>query len=109
MANRPITAKIDVTKIAKEHLFKGAKGTYLDLVIWPNRDGTGQHGDTHYITQGVSREAREAGTKGAIIGNLKMPDRDDPPPARKPTTKPSGAPKPPSDPDLDAQPDDCPF
>jgi len=31
-----ITAKIDVTKIQKQLLFSGQKGTYLDLVIWVN-------------------------------------------------------------------------
>lgn len=31
-----ITAKIDVTKIVKSLLFKGEKGTYLDLIIWIN-------------------------------------------------------------------------
>lgn len=31
-------AKIDVTKIIKEKLFKGEKGTYLDLDIWLNSE-----------------------------------------------------------------------
>jgi len=31
-----ITAKIDVMKIDKKRLFKGEKGTYLDLTIWIN-------------------------------------------------------------------------
>lgn len=31
-----ITAKIDVTKIVKALLYKGKKGTYLDLIIWVN-------------------------------------------------------------------------
>ena len=34
--NRLITAQIDVTKIDKSKLFKGKKGTYLDLTIWLN-------------------------------------------------------------------------
>jgi hypothetical protein len=34
--NRLINAKIDVTKIVKEKLFKGQKGTYLDINIWIN-------------------------------------------------------------------------
>ena len=34
--NRLITAKIDVSKIDKSKLFKGEKGTYLDLTIWVN-------------------------------------------------------------------------
>jgi hypothetical protein len=62
------TAKIDVTKIDKAHLYKGK---FLDLVLWENRDGPGQYGDTHMIVQSVSKEARQAGTKGAIVGNLR--------------------------------------
>jgi len=74
MANRPIKIKIDVTKIDKAALYKGAKGTYLDAVIWPNKNGKGQYGDTHYIVQEVSRERREAGEKGSIIGNATAPE-----------------------------------
>jgi hypothetical protein len=80
---RPITLKIDVTKILKEHLFKGAKGTYLDLVVWPNKDGTGQFGDTHYVVQEVSKAARDAGERGPIIGNAKVPEVETPPPRRE--------------------------
>lgn len=71
--NRPITLKIDVTKIDKAHLFVGKKGTYLDVVIWPNKDGAGQYGDTHYCVQEISKEKREAGGRGPIIGNAKVP------------------------------------
>jgi hypothetical protein len=38
MNNKLVTAKIDVTKIKKELLFKGEKGTYLDLTIWINAE-----------------------------------------------------------------------
>jgi hypothetical protein len=46
------TAKIDVTKIDKASLYKGK---FLDLVLWENRDGPGQYGDTHMIVQSVQR------------------------------------------------------
>ena len=74
---RPIKIKIDVTKIDKAALYKGAKGTYLDCVAWPSKT-TGQYGDTHYIVQELSREKRDAGEKGAIIGNMTVPDDDEP-------------------------------
>ena len=67
-----ITAKINVSRIEKEHLFSGKNGKYLDLVIWENKNGPDQYGNTHFICQGISREAREAGQRGPIIGNLKM-------------------------------------
>ena len=38
MSGKLITAKIDVTKIKKELLFKGSKGTYLDINIWINSE-----------------------------------------------------------------------
>ena len=76
MANKPIKFRIDVTKIAKLHLYKGQKGTYLNCAVWPNKNGPDQNGMTHYITQEVSREAREAGEKGPIIGNLALPEQE---------------------------------
>jgi hypothetical protein len=45
-----ITAKIDVLKISKELLFKGTKGTYLDLIIWQN-DTPDQFGNDFSIQQ----------------------------------------------------------
>lgn len=73
---RPIKLKIDVTKIIKDHLYKGAKGTYLDCVLWPNKNGAGQHGDTHYIVQELNRQARDAGERGPIIGNATVPEQE---------------------------------
>jgi hypothetical protein len=74
---RPIKIKIDVSKIDKTGLYKGTKGTYLDCVAWPSKT-TGQYGDTHYVVQELSKERRDAGEKGAIIGNMTVPD-DEPP------------------------------
>lgn len=71
---RPIKIKIDVTKIDKSAIFHGKKGKYLDAVIWPNKDGTGEYGDTHYIVQEISKERREAGERGPIIGNATVPE-----------------------------------
>jgi len=63
-----LVGKIDVTKIEKNRLFKGSKGTYLDLVVIPTPKS--EFGD-YMIVQSVSKEERESGVKGAIIGNLK--------------------------------------
>lgn len=63
-----ITGKIDVTKIDKNKLFKGAKGTYLDIVLIPTPDG--KYGD-FMVVQSVTKEERESGVKGAILGNAK--------------------------------------
>lgn len=64
-----IIAKIDVSKIDKEKLYKGEKGTYLDIILMETPDS--KYGDDYMVTQGVSKEDREAGIKGAILGNAK--------------------------------------
>ena len=61
--------KIDTTKIDESRLFKGQKGTYLDCVMIESKNS--QYGDSHMIVQSVSKEEREAGVKGPIIGNAK--------------------------------------
>lgn len=70
-----IIAKIDVTKMDKAHFFKGQKGTYADIVLMPNRNGTDQYGNDGMVTQGISKEARENGQKGPILGNYKKINR----------------------------------
>ena len=64
-----ITVKIDVTKIDKTKLFKGQKGTYLDIVLIETPDN--QYGDSHMAVQGLPKADRDAGQKGAILGNAK--------------------------------------
>ena len=66
--------KIDVTKIAKEHLFIGQKGKYLDIMMHDNKDGRNDYGDDGFITQSVSKEAKQQGIKGPIIGNWRKLD-----------------------------------
>ncbi len=65
-----ISCKINVSKINKERLFKGAKGTYLDCVLIPSSND--QYGNDFMIIQGVTKEERLAGKKGEIIGNAKF-------------------------------------
>jgi hypothetical protein len=72
-----LIAKINCSKIDKTKLFKGKTGTWLDLVIidTPNSE----YGE-YMICQGVSKEDREKGIKGAILGNAKHMDRKTPKP-----------------------------
>jgi len=65
-----ISIKLDVTKISKEKLYKGDKGTYLDATILM-KDEPDQYGNIGMVVQNVSKEDREAGVKGAILGNVK--------------------------------------
>jgi len=64
-----IQIKIDVLKIEKCRLFKGAKGTYLDATLIM-REEPDQYGNIGFITQQISKEEREAGAKAPIIGNV---------------------------------------
>jgi hypothetical protein len=98
-----IIAKIDVTKLDKGHFFKGQKGIYADLVLIPNKDGVDQYGNDGFVSQGVSKEAREKGTKGAIVGNYKKINRGGDTAAAPKTQA-----KPKVQPDFDQQ-DDVPF
>jgi len=66
-----VALKIDVSKIDKEKLYQGAKGIYLDAIVWLN-DEADQYDNHGMITQSVSKEEREAGVKGAILGNAKV-------------------------------------
>lgn len=63
-----LTLKLDVSKIDKAKLFKGEKGIYLDAVLieTPNSEFS-----DFMIVQNATKEEREAGIKGAILGNAK--------------------------------------
>ena len=65
-----IRAKIDVTKIDRNKLFQGKKGTYLDLVLIPTPGN--RFGNDYVAVQNVSKEEREAGQRGEILGNAKL-------------------------------------
>ncbi len=64
-----ISIKIDVTKIDKARLFKGAKGTYLDLTTFIDTEVEGTYGDHGFISQSTSKEERENNVQTAILGN----------------------------------------
>lgn len=110
-----IKIKMDVTKIPKDKIFVGAKGKYIDLVLFENRE-TDQYGNDGFVSIDTTKEERESGEKGVIVGNWKhlggkkpasqsMPQRPAQP-SRKPAAPP---PRPPSDPDLDAPEPEIPF
>jgi hypothetical protein len=67
--NYGVSLKIDVSKIDKALLYKGAKGVYLDATVFIDPENPSQYGDHGMITQSVSKDAKE---KGAILGNAKV-------------------------------------
>lgn len=67
-----IHCSIDVTKIDKSRLIEGKKGgKYLNFSVLSNRNGPDKYGNTHMVTQDVTKEERLDGVKGAILGNGK--------------------------------------
>ena len=72
-----IKLNIDVTKLDKAKFYKGAKGTYCNLTVLL-KDETDQYGNDGMIVEDVSKEARESGTKGTIVGNAKIAGKQSP-------------------------------
>ena len=69
--------KIDVTKIDKAALYKGAKGTYLTLTVWPNKDGEDQYGNHASVKQDLGKDRRDE--KAPFIGNARIIQRKNAP------------------------------
>lgn len=66
-----IKLKIDLTKVDKNRLFTGKTGAkYLDATFFLS-DEPDQYGNHGMITQDVTKEERESGERGAILGNAK--------------------------------------
>lgn len=78
-----IAINIDVKKIDKAALFVGKKGTYLNLTLMDNRDGTDEYGNDGFVVQDIGKERRQAGKRGMILGNWKTLGQPAPEPQRQ--------------------------
>ena len=68
---KTVIVSVDITKIDRTKAFKGKNGAeYIDLVLINTPEN--QYGSTYMAVQGVSKEEKEAGVKGAILGNAKV-------------------------------------
>jgi len=67
-----LSLKIDVTKIDKSRLYKGAKGTYLDLTTFVDTEQQDQYDNNGFISQSTTKEEREANVQTPILGNVKV-------------------------------------
>ena len=72
MSKVGISLSIDVSKIDKNRIFVGKKGKYIDLTAFVDLDELDQYGNSGMITQDVSKEEKDSGTKGPILGNSKV-------------------------------------
>ena len=66
-----ISLSIDVSKINAKRLYKGKKGQYLSATLFLKEE-TDQYGNNGFIVESITKEEREAGQKGTIIGNAKF-------------------------------------
>lgn len=100
-----ITLKIDVTKLEKNRFHHGKKGIYTDLALIEHPN---DYGDDGFVVQSVSKEEREAGEKGPIVGNWRESKKKETPPSTRQAPVPT---KPPPDPQKELLPedDDIPF
>ena len=71
MNKQTLSVKIDVSKISKNRLYKGKKGTYLSAIILL-KDEPDKYGNNGVIIEDVNKEERAAGVKGNILGNVKV-------------------------------------
>lgn len=97
MSRQIIKLSINVDLIDQARLYKGKKGRYLDAVLFLNEE-TDQYGNDGFIAQSVTKEEREAGGRGPIIGNVKLNKKDQGPaqyPATQPVNNPTQNPLPP--------------
>ena len=67
-----VSFKINVSKIDKARLFAGQQGKYLDATVFIDLDQLDQYGNSGMITQDVSKEEKQQGVKGNILGNCKV-------------------------------------
>lgn len=77
MAKVGIEIKIDVTKIDKARLFKGKKGTYLNLTTFIDTEKGDRFGNHGFISQSVSESEREKKIQTDILGNCRIFFNDD--------------------------------
>ncbi len=66
-----IVTSIDVTKIPKDRLVTGKKGTYLDVVIFVN-DQVNDYGKNVSMAVSQSKEERQSGSETVWLGNGKV-------------------------------------
>lgn len=78
-----IVGKIDMTKVDEARFFAGKNGAkYLDVIMIETPDS--KYGDDYMICQGVTREERDKGVKGNILGNARLLEKRSGAPARRP-------------------------
>jgi len=68
---KTVSLRINLSNIDMAKVYEGKKGNYLDAVLFL-KDEKDQYDNNGMITQSISKEEREKGVKGAILGNAKI-------------------------------------
>lgn len=66
-----IKLSINVTRIPRERIKPGKNGKYCDFVLHENKNGPDKFGNDGFVAMDVTKEERQAGVRGDIIGNWK--------------------------------------
>ena len=66
-----VNFNLDLSKLPKEHMVKGKKGTYINLTLSIN-DQTNKFGSNASVTLAQSKEDREAKQDKVYVGNGKV-------------------------------------
>lgn len=71
MSKQLIALNLNLSLVDPKRLYKGRKGEYLSAVLHltPVVD---QYGNNGFIVESVSKEERQAGQRGTILGNAKI-------------------------------------
>ena len=65
------SVKVDLKKITKEKIYKGKKGDYLEMTVVIN-DEVDQYGNNVSVTEGQTKEERDAKAPKTYLGNVKV-------------------------------------
>lgn len=78
----PISIKIDVTKLDKTAFYKGEKGTYCTLVVWPNKNGEDRFGNYAGVKQDLGKDRRD--DPSVFVGDARIIKRKNAPQSSPP-------------------------
>ena len=83
-----VRVSINLDKIDEKFVVKGKKGRYLNVALINTPDSP--YGNDYMASQDLTKEAREAGERGAILGNAQAWNLGEGTPATKQDAQPKG-------------------
>lgn len=87
MSKIGVEVQIDVSKIDKERLFVGKKGTYLTMTTFIDTQNKDQFDNNGFISHKQTKEESDNKTNTPILGNVKVFWSDEEAPSRPQATQ----------------------